>query len=62
MAIASASVPATGLSMKTGLRALKTGRACSRCGPAVDALQQDDVDLLQQLVDRADDRDPVLLA
>ena len=32
MAIASASEPATGLSMKTGLCAWRTGRACSRCG------------------------------
>ncbi len=32
MAIASASEPATGLSMKTGFFALRTGRACSRCG------------------------------
>ena len=32
MAIASASEPATGLSMNTGLCAWKTGRACSRCG------------------------------
>ena len=32
MAIASASEPATGLSMNTGLRALNTGLACSRCG------------------------------
>ena len=32
IAIASASEPATGLSMKTGLPALSTGRTCSRCG------------------------------
>ena len=32
MAMASASEPATGLSMNTGLCARKTGRACSRCG------------------------------
>jgi len=32
MVIASASEPAIGLSMNTGFRAAKTGRACARCG------------------------------
>ena len=32
MAIASASDPATGLSMNTGLPAFSTGITCSRCG------------------------------
>ena len=62
MAIASASVPATGLSMNTGLRALKHRPRLFEVGPAVDTLEEHDVDLRQQLVDRADDRDPELLA
>ena len=45
IAIASASVPATGLSMNTGLRALKHRPRLLEVRPAVDALEQHDVDL-----------------
>ena len=61
MATASASEPAIGLSMKTGLPALKHRQDLLQVRPAVVGLQQHAVDPLQQLVDRIDDLDAELL-
>ena len=61
ISIASASEPATGLSMNTFLPALSTGMRLLQMRPAVDALDQHDIDLAKQLVDRVDDLDAVLL-
>ena len=55
--MASASEPATGLSMNTRLAGGQHRLDLLQVRPAVDALQQHDVDLLEQLVDRIDDLD-----
>ena len=61
MAMASASEPATGLSMNTGLRARKTGRACSRCGRPSTLSSRTTSTFDSSSSIESDDRDAVLL-